>query len=45
MPRTLPDISVPNLAGQLAVVTGGSDGIGSDWPGGSPPPAPKSSSP
>ena len=28
MPRTLPDISVPDLAGKLAVVTGGSDGIG-----------------
>src|ERR1700754_2685511 len=27
MPRT-PDITVPNLAGKLALVTGGSDGIG-----------------
>lgn len=28
MPRTLPDITVPDLSGTLAVVTGGSDGIG-----------------
>ncbi|MFC1415645.1 SDR family oxidoreductase [Streptacidiphilus cavernicola] len=28
MPRTLPDITVPDLSGRLAVVTGGSDGIG-----------------
>ncbi|MDQ1550890.1 MAG: hypothetical protein QOD50_312, partial [Actinomycetota bacterium] len=28
MPRTLKDISVPDLAGKLAIVTGASDGIG-----------------
>ena len=28
MPRTLPDVTVPDLSGQLAVVTGASDGIG-----------------
>jgi NAD(P)-dependent dehydrogenase (short-subunit alcohol dehydrogenase family) len=28
MPRTRPDITVPDLSGQRAVVTGGSDGVG-----------------
>lgn len=28
MPRTLPDITVPDLTGQLALVTGASDGLG-----------------
>jgi NAD(P)-dependent dehydrogenase (short-subunit alcohol dehydrogenase family) len=28
MPRTLPDVTVPDLSGKLAVVTGASDGIG-----------------
>jgi NAD(P)-dependent dehydrogenase (short-subunit alcohol dehydrogenase family) len=28
MPRTQPDITIPNLSGKRAVVTGGSDGIG-----------------
>ncbi len=28
MPRTLPDISVPDLTGRLALVTGASDGLG-----------------
>lgn len=28
MPRTKPDVIVPNLAGKLAVVTGASDGLG-----------------
>lgn len=28
MPRTRPDISLPDLSGKLALVTGGSDGVG-----------------
>ena len=28
MPRTKPDVSVPDLAGKLAIVTGASDGLG-----------------